>query len=91
MSEGDGGPRLVMPAPAKVNLVLCIGGTREDGFHDLVSIFQAVEIRDTVILSTLDAPEIRVTASDVRLPCDERNTAYRAARLLRDAHAPDRG
>jgi len=91
VSEGDGGPRLVMPAPAKVNLVLCIGGTREDGFHDLVSIFQAVEIRDTVMLSTLDAPEIRVTASDARLPCDERNTAYRAARLLRDAHAPDRG
>ena len=91
VSEGDGGLRLVMPAPAKVNLVLCIGGARDDGFHDLVSIFQAVEIRDTVILSTSDAPEIRVTASDAWLPCDERNTAYRAARLLRDAHAPGRG
>lgn len=91
MSAEEGGGRLVVPAPAKVNLALCIGAAREDGFHDLVSIFQAIDIRDTVTLTDRGTPEIRVTASDTSLPCDERNTAHRAARLLRDAHAPGRG
>lgn len=91
MSGEDGGARLVVPAPAKVNLALCIGAVRDDGFHDLLSIFQAVDICDTVTLADLDTPEVRVTVSDASLPCDERNTAHRAARLIRDAHAPGRG
>lgn len=82
---------LSIGAPAKINLTLCIGRRRPDGFHDLESLFQAVGVYDQVTLEGTDDGEIRVTASDARIPCDERNTAFRAARLLRDRHAAGRG
>ncbi|NLC55280.1 MAG: 4-(cytidine 5'-diphospho)-2-C-methyl-D-erythritol kinase [Armatimonadetes bacterium] len=83
--------RLVMKAPAKVNLVLCVGARRPDQYHDLVSIFQAVDVQDDVVLDDEPAGSaIVVTTSDPDLPTDDRNTAYRAALLLREAHAPGR-
>ncbi len=85
------GTSLSLSAPAKVNLTLCIGSRRPDGFHDLESVFQAVGVCDTVTLDGLDGGVIEVTTSQPGLPCDERNTAFRAAALLRDRHAPGRG
>ena len=38
------------PAPAKVNLCLYVGQTREDGRHELVSIFQPIALTDEVEL-----------------------------------------
>ena len=42
---------LVVPAPAKINLGLEVRGRRDDGYHDIVTIFQALEFGDTVHLT----------------------------------------
>ena len=43
---GDEPPALSLVAPAKINLFLRIMGKREDGYHELASLFQAVSLMD---------------------------------------------
>ncbi len=54
---------LTLSAPAKLNLGLAVTGRRPDGFHDLVTIFQAVTIEDTLTFSALN-PSHSVTGQD---------------------------
>lgn len=70
---------ITVDAPAKINLTLNMEGRREDGYHLLSSVFQAVSLSDTVILKEREEEGIVLTMSDPDLPCDRRNTAYKAA------------
>jgi 4-diphosphocytidyl-2-C-methyl-D-erythritol kinase len=50
--------RLRTRAPGKVNLCLFLGGTREDGRHQLVTLFESVSMADELVLETLpDGPD----------------------------------
>jgi 4-diphosphocytidyl-2-C-methyl-D-erythritol kinase len=76
-------------APAKVNLCLEILHKRDDGFHEIDTVMQAVSLFDELTLEPQDG------AITVDSPADlgpiEDNLVYRAARLLADHHAPGRG
>ncbi len=65
-------------APAKINLALRILKRRDDGYHELDTLFQAVSLSDTVVLSERRAPgvELRVMGADVG-PTED-NLALRA-------------
>lgn len=65
-------------APAKVNLHLRILGRRPDGFHDLETLFQAVDLCDEVTL-TPGPPGVRLAVEGPDLGPLEENLAYRAA------------
>jgi 4-diphosphocytidyl-2-C-methyl-D-erythritol kinase len=70
-------------APAKVNLHLGVGSLRPDGYHDLVTVFQAVSLYDEITVS--EASELRVVVSgpSARLvPLDASNLAARAASVV---------
>lgn len=71
--------QVIVDAPAKINLTLNIEGVREDGYHLLSSVFQAVSLSDRVTVTRTQEDGIALTVSDPALPCDKRNTAYRAA------------
>ena len=64
---------------AKINLGLGIGAPRSDGFHELVTIYQTLEMKDLVTVTAHPAPatRIRLTSSDWRVPTDSRNTAWK--------------
>ena len=67
---------------AKINLFLDIKRKREDGYHEIETIFQTVNLYDSIYLK--DYPEKILLSSDYPwLPLDERNLAYKAAKLLR--------
>ena len=68
-------------AYAKVNLGLKVLSRRQDGFHDLFSIFQAVTLHDLVTVTP--AEEISLSCSDGSLPATSDNLAWRAADLYR--------
>jgi 4-diphosphocytidyl-2-C-methyl-D-erythritol kinase len=72
------------PAPAKLNLFLHVVGRRADGYHDLQTLFQLIDLRDTVGLETRPAGGVeRVEGlADVAPDAD---LAVRAARLLKEA------
>ena len=64
----------------KINLALAITGAREDGYHNIDTIFQSIGLCDTVTLR--EAEEFQLTCSVESLPCDETNLAYRAWKAL---------
>jgi 4-diphosphocytidyl-2-C-methyl-D-erythritol kinase len=68
-------------AHAKLNLGLKILSRRQDGFHDLLSLFQSVSLHDTVCVT--EAEEISLSCSDDALSPGPDNLAWRAADLYR--------
>lgn len=78
---------LTVRAPAKVNLHLGVGPRRDDGYHDLVTVFQALSLSDDVSVSR--GATLRVTVSgdgtgipEGEVPADASNLAARAALAL---------
>ncbi|WP_186272862.1 4-(cytidine 5'-diphospho)-2-C-methyl-D-erythritol kinase [Mycobacterium kubicae] len=78
--------------PGKVNLYLGVGDRREDGYHELTTVFQAVSLVDEVTVRNADVLSLQIVGEGAdELPTDERNLAWRAAELLADhvGRAPD--
>ena len=73
------GSSLVLRAPAKVNLSLRILGRRPDGYHDLDTVMQKVDICDEITLKITDEPGIVLHCPDSDLPEDRSNIVWRAA------------
>jgi 4-diphosphocytidyl-2-C-methyl-D-erythritol kinase len=75
-------------APAKVNLVLEVLGKRDDGYHEIRSLVQTIDLCDNLVFEPAD---------DIYLECSEPvletkgNLVVRAARLLREVSGSNRG
>ena len=70
--------RLEKKSPCKVNLILNILGKRADGFHELETVMQPVNICDEMTFERAGA-SLQLTCSNPELPCDSKNLAHRAA------------
>lgn len=71
-------------AYAKINLSLDIVGRREDGYHTVDMVMQSVSLCDRVCVTLNDSGQIRLACSKPHIPCDGRNTAFKAAQLFLD-------
>ncbi|WP_433281683.1 4-(cytidine 5'-diphospho)-2-C-methyl-D-erythritol kinase [Micromonospora sp. CA-244673] len=70
-------------APGKVNLQLSIGGLRPDGFHEIVTIFQAVSLHDDIVARPANGLRLTVEGGNsTDMPLDGSNLAARAAEVL---------
>jgi len=76
---------------AKVNLFLKVLRKRSDGYHSLKTIFERINLTDSIALKNRRDNLIRVKCSDKTLPCGEANLCFRAAKLLRDKFFPSGG
>jgi len=75
---------ITLRAFAKINLSLRVSALREDGFHDVQTLLQAIDLFDRVKCETRRGPfEIRCDMPGV--PTDHRNLVWKAAQLLWDA------
>jgi 4-diphosphocytidyl-2-C-methyl-D-erythritol kinase len=72
------------PAPAKLNLFLHVVGRRPDGYHQLQTVFQLVDLADTVSIAVRSDGEITRTRASYEVPA-EHDLAVRAARALQSA------
>lgn len=78
--------------PGKVNLYLEVGERREDGYHELTTVFQAVSLLDEVTVRNADVLSLELVGEGAdKLPTDERNLAWQAAELMAEhvGRAPD--
>jgi len=68
---------------AKINLGLRIGAAREDGFHELLTVYQTIGLHDVIRVSVGRGSGIEIRCGDPRVPTDESNTCHRlVARAL---------
>lgn len=74
--------KLVISAPAKLNLFLQVTGKRDDGYHLIESIMQTVDLCDKIFIETSCEQGISLTCSDKGIPNDERNIAMKVARKI---------
>ena len=69
-----------LPSFAKVNLHLRVLGKRDDGFHDIFTVFQTVSLADELSFEPADALEL--VCDDPGVPTDATNLIWRAAKAL---------
>lgn len=72
---------LTLPSPAKLNLFLHITGRRADGYHELQTLFQFVDLCDTLTFELSDKPGIELLDPIPSVPL-EKDLIYQAANLL---------
>src|SRR6266852_1766105 len=75
---------------AKINWTLDVLFKRDDGYHELRTIYQTVSLHDTLTITETDGP-IEIDCDDPRVPCDETNLVFKAAALLREAAGTSKG
>ena len=71
--------KITVNAPAKINLFLDIIGKLDNGYHSLFMVMQTVGLCDEITVEKSDKNGIFLTCSEEKLPCDEKNIAYKAA------------
>ena len=62
---------------AKINLGLCIGPLRPDGFHELRTVYHTIALHDLLTIEVKRGSGIEIRCSNPAVPCDSTNTCYR--------------
>ncbi|WP_052338185.1 4-(cytidine 5'-diphospho)-2-C-methyl-D-erythritol kinase [Nitrospina gracilis] len=76
--------KLKFRTPAKINLGLFVLGKRDDGFHELETLFQMVSLYDQIELESEDGG-VSLDCDAPGIPTDGSNLVVRAAEMLRDS------
>jgi 4-diphosphocytidyl-2-C-methyl-D-erythritol kinase len=83
---------ITVRVPGKVNLYLAVGDRRDDGYHELTTVFHAVSLLDEVTVRNADVLSLELVGEGAdKLPTDEGNLAWQAAELMAEhvGRAPD--
>ncbi|MEU8411311.1 4-(cytidine 5'-diphospho)-2-C-methyl-D-erythritol kinase [Amycolatopsis japonica] len=76
-------PPVTVRVPAKVNLHLSVGDVRPDGYHELVTVFQALSLTDEVTVAVTEDPGVEVYGEgEGSVPTGANNLAWKAAQAL---------
>jgi len=76
--------KLLVKAPAKINLSLDVLGKRQDGYHEVKMIMTTIDLADRLELTELSEDRIEIVSHNRYVPDDQRNLAYQAAKLLKE-------
>ncbi|WP_342433803.1 4-(cytidine 5'-diphospho)-2-C-methyl-D-erythritol kinase [Neobacillus sp. FSL H8-0543] len=83
--------KVLVKAPAKINLSLDVLYKRPDGFHEVEMIMTTIDLADRVELTLLEENKIHILSHNRYVPDDQRNLAYQAAKLLKDRFNIEKG
>jgi 4-diphosphocytidyl-2-C-methyl-D-erythritol kinase len=83
-------PSVLLKAYAKINYALDVRGRREDGYHEIATVFQSVSLADEVEISRAERGfELLVEPAGAGVGPTENNTVYAAWNLLRESTGRD--
>ncbi|MBQ1507586.1 MAG: 4-(cytidine 5'-diphospho)-2-C-methyl-D-erythritol kinase [Ruminococcus sp.] len=71
-------------APAKINLSLDVLGKRPDGYHELATVMQTIDLYDIITLTGNDSGKVTVSCGYEGVPCDDSNICIKAAHRFFD-------
>lgn len=74
---------------AKINLTLDVLDKRDDGYHDIKSVMQTISIRDDIQIDLQTGEPWRLECDAEGIPTDERNLAWKAAKVFFEATGKD--
>ncbi len=73
--------KIIIEAPAKINLTLDVKGKRDDGYHELETVMHPISLVDRLTLTKAD-DDIRIESNCELLPRGKNNLVYQAAKLF---------
>jgi 4-diphosphocytidyl-2-C-methyl-D-erythritol kinase len=82
---------LTLNSYAKVNLYLGVLNKRKDNYHNIITIFERIDLADKIILKSRRDRKISVICDHPSVPQDSSNLACRSARLLQDKFNINKG
>ncbi|HWO94943.1 MAG TPA: 4-(cytidine 5'-diphospho)-2-C-methyl-D-erythritol kinase [Bacillus sp. (in: firmicutes)] len=83
--------KLMVKAPAKINLSLDVLHKRSDGYHEVKMVMTTIDLADRVELAERYDQKIMIHSHDRYVPDDHRNLAYQAAQLLKERFCINKG
>jgi 4-diphosphocytidyl-2-C-methyl-D-erythritol kinase len=83
--------KLLVKAPAKINLSLDVLRKRDDGYHEVKMIMTTIDLADRLELKELEEDRIEILSHNRYVPDDQRNLAYQAAQLLKERFQVKKG
>ena len=83
--------KLLVKAPAKINLSLDVLHKRQDGYHEVEMVMTTIDLADRLELSLSDKNQISIISHNRFVPDDNRNLAYQAAQLLKERFQVKKG
>lgn len=81
---------MLIKAHAKINISLDVVGKREDGYHLLKMIMQMIDLYDLIEVNKIKSG-IQLSCNKHYIPVDERNLAYKAAKLFMEEYSIKEG
>ncbi len=82
---------ITLLSPAKVNLTLEVLGRRPDGYHEIRSLLQPVDLFDELTIETTGGDGIKISSSGIEIPQGEDNLAWKAAHMFLSESGIDTG
>lgn len=82
---------ITLEAYGKINLALYVGEKRQDGYHELSSVMQSVDLYDLVTVKKNDSGKVTLGSNSDEIPHDEKNIAAKAALLMKEAFSLSSG
>jgi len=74
--------RIILSSPAKLNLYLKVNNKRPDGYHNIITVFERIDLVDRISFEPLIKPTIKIVCNAKDVPTGPKNLAYKAAELL---------
>lgn len=83
--------RIVLKPFAKINLGLDIVGRREDGYHEVRMIMQSINLKDRMVMTSMDKDMVTMKCNLKDLPADDNNIAVKAIKLMKNEYKITKG
>ncbi|MBN2104566.1 4-(cytidine 5'-diphospho)-2-C-methyl-D-erythritol kinase [bacterium] len=70
--------QMTIQSYAKINLGLLVHNKREDGYHNIETVFQLIDLHDTLIFKKVPFGSVQISCSEISIPKDDKNLIHQA-------------
>ena len=83
--------RIVLQSPAKINLFLKVLNKRPDGYHNIITLFERIDLADHISFQSISRKNISIICDHPHVPVGSKNLVTKVAQLLQKDYGIDRG